>query len=103
MLVEFKAKVVTGIDWDDPDLPEVAQVRIPIIRPSHVMTPLCDLTTRERLWLLCNDADIRKGRNVRSFKAAGTDGYSIPVSDPRVELLGDGFMARARVELNVKA
>ena len=103
MLIEFTGKVMTGVDWDDPDLPEVQYVSIPVIKPSHVVTPWCDLTMRERVWLDCRDADILKARTVRAFKAAGTDGYSIPVSDPRVELLGNGFMARARVELDVKA
>ena len=103
MLVEFKGKVMTGTDWDDPDLPDMQYVRIPVVKPSHVITPWGDLTMRERLWLDCRDADILKARTVRAFKAAGTDGYSIPVSDPRVTLLGNGFMARARVELDVKA
>ena len=31
---------------------------------------------------VARDADILKDRTVRAFKAAGTDGYSIPVSDP---------------------
>lgn len=93
MLIEFKGKV-TG----DP-----AYVRIPVIKPSHVVTPHADLTTRERLWLQCRDADILKARTVHAFKAAGTNGYSIPITDPRVELLGNGFMAVARVELDVKA
>ena len=103
MLVEFKGKVITGTDGSDPALPKVQQVRIPVIKPSHVVTPRCDLTTRERLWLQCNDADILKARTVEAFKAAGTDGYAIPVSDPRVTLLGNGFMARVRVELDVRA
>lgn len=103
MLVEFKGKVMTGVDWDDPDLPEVKYVRIPVVKPSHVVTSHADLTTRERLWLQCNDADILKSRTVRAFKAAGTDGYRILVGDPRVELLGNGFMARVRVELDVRA
>lgn len=103
MLVEFKGKVMTGTDWDDPDLPDVQYVRIPVVKPSHVVTSHADLTTRERLWLQCRDADILKARTVRAFKAAGTDGYRIPISDPRVELLGNGFMARARVELDVRA
>ena len=103
MLIEFKGKVMTGTDWDDPDLPEIRYIRIPVVKPSHVVTSHADLTTRERLWLQCKDADILKSRTVRAFKAAGTDGYRIPVSDPRVELLGNGFMARARVELDVRA
>ena len=103
MLVEFKGKVMTGVDWDDPDLPEVKYVRIPVVKPSHVVTSHADLTTRESLWLQCNDADILKSRTVRAFKAAGTDGYRILVGDPRVELLGNGFMARVRVELDVRA
>ena len=103
MLVEFKGKVMTGTDWDDPELPDMQYVSIPVIKPSHVATPWCDLTTRERLWLQCRDADIMKSRSVAAFKAAGTDGYCIKVSDPRVELLGNGFMARARVELDVRA
>ena len=103
MMIEFTGKVITGIDWNDPDLPEVQYVRIPVVKPSHVVTSHADLTTRERLWLKCNDADIMKSRSVRAFKAAGTDGYSIPISDPRVTLLGNGFMARARVELDVRA
>ena len=103
MLVEFKGKVMTGVDWDDPDLPEVQYVRIPVIKPSHVVTSHADLTTWERLWLQCKDADIIKARTVRAFKAAGTDGYRILASDPRVTLLGNGFMARARVELDVRA
>ena len=105
MLIEFTGKVTTGFDWSDPDHPRsgVQQVRIPVIRPSHVVTPRADLTTRELLWLQCNDADIRKSRTVHAFKAAGTDGHTIPVSDPRVTLLGNGFMARVRVELNVRA
>lgn len=97
MLIEFKGKVMTGTD------PDIRYVRIPVIKPSHVITPWADLTMRERLWLQCNDADILKACTVRAFKAAGTDGYSIPVSDPRVTLLGNGFMAVARVELDVKA
>ena len=101
MLVEFKGKVMTGVDWDDPALPDMQYVSIPVVKPSHVVTPRCDLTTRELMWLKCNDADILKARTVEAFKAAGTDGYSIPVSDPRVTLLGNGFMARARVELDV--
>ena len=96
MLIEFKGKV-TG----DPALPEVQYVRIPVIKPSHVVTPHAELTTRERLWLRCSDPRILKERTVAAFKAAGTDGYAIPVSDPRVTLLGTGFMARARVELHV--
>ena len=103
MLVEFKGKVMTGVDWDDPDLPEVHYVRIPVVKPSHVVTPRCDLMFWERLWLRCGDAEIMKARTVHAFKAAGTDGYRIPISDPRVELLGNGFMARARVELDVRA
>lgn len=103
MMIEFTGKVVTGTDWDDPALPEVRQVRIPVLKPSHVVTSHADLTTRERLWLQCRDADILKARTVRAFKAARTDGYAIPVSDPRVTLLGSGFMARVRVELDVKA
>ena len=103
MLVEFKGKVMTGTDWDDPALPEVQYIRIPVIKPSHVVTPRCDLTTQERLWLQCRDADILKARTVRAFKAAGTDGYRILASDSRVELLGNGFMARVRVELDVRA
>ena len=103
MLVEFKGKVMTGTDWDDPALPEVEYVRIPVVKPSHVVTSHADLTTRERLWFQCNDADILKARTVRAFKAAGTDGYRILVGDPRVELLGNGFMARVRVELDVRA
>ena len=103
MLVEFKGKVMTGTDWDDPALPDMQYVSIPVIKPSHVVTPWCDLTMRERVWLDCRDAQIMKARTVRAFKAAGTDGYAIPVSDPRVELLGNGFMARARVEIDVKA
>lgn len=99
MLIEFKAKVTTGTDWDDPNLGSVPMVRIPVIKPSHVVTSHAKLTTRERLWLQCNDADILKARTVHAFKAAGTDGYCIKVSDPRVQLLGNGFMARARVEL----
>ena len=96
MLIDFKGKVTTGTDWDDPAL-----VRIPVVKPSHVVTPWCDLTTRERLWLDCRDPRLLKARTVEAFKAAGTDGYAIPVSDPRVTLLGNGFMARARVELDV--
>lgn len=103
MLVEFKGKVITGTDWDDPDLPDIRYVRIPVIRPSHVVTPWADLTTRERMWLRCGDAGILKSRTVSAFKAAGTDGYAVPVSDPRVTLLGNGFMARVRVELDVSA
>ena len=103
MLVEFTGKVITGTDWDDPALPDVQYVRIPVIKLSHVVTPHADLTTRERLWLQCKDPDILKSRTVRAFKAAGTDGYRILVGDPRVELLGNGFMARARVELDVRA
>ena len=103
MLVEFKGKVLTGTDWDDPALPDIRYIRIPVVKPSHVVTSHADLTTRERMWLQCRDADIMKSRTVSAFKAAGTDGYSIPISDPRVELLGNGFMARARVELDVKA
>ena len=102
-MVEFKGKVMTGVDWDDPDLPEVKYVRIPVIKLSHVVTSHADLTTRERLWLQCKDPDILKSRTVRAFKAAGTDGYRILVGDPRVELLGNGFMALARVEIDVKA
>ena len=101
MLIEFTGKVITGTDWDSPDLPDMQYVRIPVVKPSHVVTSHADLTTRERLWLQCGDADILKARTVAAFKAAGTDGYRIPVSDPRVTLLGNGFMARARVELNV--
>ena len=101
MLIEFKGKVTTGIDWNDPNLGRVPMVRIPVIKPSHVVTPWGDLTARERMWSQCNDADILKARTVAAFKAAGTDGYSIPVSDPRVTLVGNGFMARALVELNV--
>ena len=92
MLIEFTAKVITGTDWDDPNLGNVPMVRIPVIKPSHVVTPRCDLTMRERLWLDCRDPQIFKARTVRAFKAAG-----------RVTLLGNGFMARARVELDVKA
>lgn len=103
MLVEFKGKVMTGTDWDDPDLPDIRQVRIPVITPSHVVTPWADLTMRERLFLDCRDRQILKARTVRAFKAAGTNGYSIPVSDPRVTLLGNGFMALVRVELDVRA
>ena len=103
MMIEFKGKVMTGTDWDDPDLPEIQYVRIPVVKPSHVITPHADLTTRERLWLRCKDADILKSRTVSAFKAAGTDGYRILVGDPRVELLGSGFMARVRVELEVRA
>ena len=103
MLIEFTGKVITGTDWDDPAGPDMQYVRIPVIKPSHVVTSHADLTTRECLWLDCRDADILKARTVRAFKAAGTDGYAIPVSDPRVTLLGNGFMARARVELDVKA
>ena len=103
MLVEFTGKVVTGTDWDDPALPDIRYIRIPVVKPSHVVTSHADLTTRERLWLQCRDADIMKSRTVHAFKAAGTDGYRILVGDPRVELLGTGFMARARVELDVKA
>ena len=103
MLIEFKGKVVTGTDWSDPALPDMQYVRIPVIKPSHVVTPRCDLTTRERLWLRCSDPRILKERTVHAFKAAGTDGYAIPVRDPRVTLLGNGFMARARVELDVRA
>ena len=103
MLVEFTGKVVTGTDWDDPSLPDIRYIRIPVIKPSHVVTSHADLTTRERLWLQCRNTQIMKSRTVRAFKAAGTDGYSIKVSDPRVQLLGNGFMARARVELDVKA
>ena len=102
-MVEFKGKVMTGVDWDDPDLPEVKYVRIPVIKLSHVVTSHADLTTQERLWLRCKDPDIIKARTVRAFKAAGTDGYRILVGDPRVELLGNGFMARARVEIDVRA
>ena len=101
MLIEFTGKVMTGTDWDSPDLPDVKYVRIPVVKPSHVVTSHADLTTRERLWLQCKDPDILKARTVRAFKAAGTDGYAIPVSDPRVTLLGNGFMARVRVELDV--
>ena len=101
MLIEFKGKVTTGIDWSDPALSTVQCVRIPVIKPSHVVTPRCDLTARERLWLDCQDPRILKARTVAAFKAVGTDGYSIPVSDPRVTLVGNGFMARVRVELNV--
>ena len=101
MLIEFTGKVMTGTDWDSPDLPDVKYVRIPVVKPSHVVTSHADLTTRERLWLQCKDPDILKSRTVRAFKAAGTDGYAIPVSDPRVTLLGNGFMARVRVELDV--
>ena len=103
MLVEFKGKVMTGTDWNDPNLGSVPMVRIPVIKSSHVVTPRCDLTTRERLWLQCRNADIMKSRTVAAFKAAGTDGYAIRVSDPRVTLIGTGFMARARVELDVRA
>ena len=103
MLVEFKGKVMTGTDWDDTELPDIQYVSIPVIKPSHVVTPWTDLTTRERLWLDCRDPQILKARTVRAFKAAGTDGYRILVSDPRVTLLGNGFMARARVELDVRA
>ena len=103
MVGEIKGKLTTRTDWDDPALPEVQYVSIPVIKQSHVVTSHADLTTRERLWLQCRDADILKARKVRAFKAAGTDGYRILVSDPRVELLGNGFMARARVELDVKA
>ena len=103
MLIEFKAKVYEDINWNDPALGRVPMVRIPVIKPSHVVTPRCDLTTRELMWLRCNDADILKARTVSAFKAAGTDGYSIPVNDPRVTLLGNGFMARVLVELDVRA
>ena len=103
MLVEFKGKVMTGTDWDDPDLPDVRYVRIPVVKPSHVVTSHADLTTRERLWLQCKDPDIIKARTVRAFKAAGTDGYRVLTSDPRVTLMGNGFMARVRVEIDVKA
>lgn len=103
MLIEFKAKVMTGTDWDDPALPDIRQVRIPVIKPAHVVTPWEDLTMRERLFLDCRDPQILKARTVRAFKAAGTNGYSIPVSDPRVTLLGTGFMALVRVELDVRA
>ena len=101
MLIEFTGKVITGTDWDDPALPDMQYVRIPVVKPSHVVTSHAKLTTRELTWLRCNDADILKARTVAAFKAAGTDGYSIPVSDPRVTLLGNGFMARVRVELDV--
>ena len=101
MLIEYKGKVTTGVDWDDPALPDMQYVSIPVVKPSHVVTPWGDLTTRELMWLRCNDADILKARTVAAFKAAGTDGYSIPVSDPRVTLVGTGFMARVRVELHV--
>ena len=103
MLVEFTGKVVTGTDWDSPELPDVRYIRIPVVKLSHVVTSHADLTTRERLWLRCNDADILKARTVHAFKAAGTDGYRILVGDPRVQLLGKGFMARVRVELDVRA
>ena len=103
MLIEFTGKVITGIDWDDPNLGRVPMVRIPVVKPSHVVTSHADLTTRERLWLQCGDADILKARTVRAFKAAGTDGYRIPVSDPRVTLLGNGFLARVRIELDLRA
>ena len=102
MLIEFKGKVITGTNWDDPALPDMQYLRIPVVKPSHVVTPHADLTTRERLWLQCRDADILKARTVRAFKAAGTDGYRILVGDPRVELLGNGFMALARVEIDVR-
>ena len=103
MLIEFTGKVMTGTDWDDPALPDMQYVRIPAFKPSHVVTPRGDLTTLERLWLQCNDPRILKARMVRAFKAAGTDGYRIPVSDPRVTLLGNGFMARVRIELDLRA
>ena len=71
MLVEFKGKVMTGVDWDDPDLPEVQYVRIPVIKPSHVVTSHADLTTRERLWLRCNDADSLKSRTCARSRRRG--------------------------------
>jgi hypothetical protein len=79
---------------------------VPDITSQHVLTPVSQQGTRARLWLQCRDADIRKSRRVSALKAAGLDGYAVHEKDAQlpgvtIQPLGNGFMARVTVEIDV--
>lgn len=81
---------------------------VPDIAPHHVVTPIAQLGARARMWLDCKDAEIRKTRRVAALKRAGLDGYTVTEPDAlknpdtvTIEPLGNGFMARVTLTLEV--
>lgn len=100
LTIQFKGKRVEQFDGG-------YGYSIPDIGPQHVITPRARLSSRAQMWISCRDAGIRKTRHVDAFKRAGMDGYSVTESDAEtlpnvtVEPIGNGFMARVTVTLDV--
>lgn len=79
---------------------------IPVLKPSHILTPVAQQGGRARTWLSCRSADLMKRRTVEAMKRAGLDGYLVHEEDAALENVtiepqGSGFMARVTVTINV--